>query len=391
MAELKTEAGLRVAVFSDSYRPYLSGVVRSLDTFLPHLRARGVETYLFAPRYPGAEEEEGLFRFFSLPAPRGGGFRIALPLSLRLVSTVRRLSPRIVHLHSPFLLGRAGRKVGRKLGIPVIMTYHTYYHFYSHYFPLLEKRSEELVLRYTLSFASSCDVVVAPSETLARFLRSHELRVPVWVIPTGIEPGEWRGGNPSWLRERGVAGSPVLLYVGRLALEKNLFLLLDVFRLIKPLFPEASLVLAGDGPLRSHLQSLAFRAGLSSSLHFLGRVEPGELRHVYASADLLVFPSTTETQGLVLLEAMAAGLPVVAARAGGAVDVVEDGRNGFLSPPEAGEMARRVSLLLSRPELRLSFATEGMKTAESFSASRQADRLLELYRELAAAAVPGRP
>jgi len=382
---------MRVAVFADSYRPYLSGVVRSLETFLPRLRERGVESHVFAPHYPGVKREEGVYRFFSLPAPAGGGFRVALPLSPRLLPTLRRVGPRLVHLHSPFMLGRAGRKAGRRLGLPVIFTYHTFYHLYTHYtplalyLPLLERKAEKTVLRYTISFASSCDAVIAPSESLARFLRSSGLDVPIHVIPTGIEPAFFRGGNPSWLQERGVDFSPVLLYVGRLGWEKNVHLTLEVLRQVKETFPSAGLVLAGGGPLLPRLRSLARRMGLGRSVCFLGRVAPEELKHLFASSQVLVFPSTTETQGLVLLEALAAGIPVVAARAPGAVDVIEDGRNGLLSPPEAGEMARRVVLLLSRPELGLSLAGEGKKTAEEFSASRQAEKLHEVYRELARA------
>ncbi|MFO7171402.1 MAG: glycosyltransferase family 4 protein [Bacillota bacterium] len=376
---------MRVAVFTDSYEPYVSGVVRSIQTFARELAALGCETFIFAPAYPGHRQGgPTLFRFASLPAPTHPQFRLAIPLSWRLGRTLRELRCDLVHVHSPFLMGMLGAHYARRLGLPLVFTFHTFYHQYVHYAPLPRWLTEPLTTRWVRDFAARCDLVVAPSTAVASYLRGLGVEVPVEVIPTGVDVQKFSSGRRGWLRKRLGLGPevPVALYAGRLGREKNLDLLLDAFRLVEERCPDCRLALAGDGPLRPHLEARVADLGLGGRVHFLGAVPPEAMADCYAGADLFVFASTTETQGLVILEAMAAGLPVVAVAGPGVEDVVTSGSDGLLVPPAAPVMAEAMVRLLTDPARRQGMAAAARAKAAAYSAGAMAGRLAAAYRRL---------
>lgn len=380
----ETAVPLRLGVFTESWKPYMSGVVRSIDSFAAALRALGHRVFIFAPSYPGhRRREENVFRFFSVPAPTNPDFRLSIPLSPRLGVTAARLGLDVVHVHSPFLMGQLGMRLARRQRLPLVFTFHTLYHHYTHYVPLPPPLTRWAAIRWTREFSNGCDLVIVPTAGVRDFLRRHGVRVPVEVLPTGIDPGRFRRGDGGWLRRRyGLGAGPVLLYVGRLGREKNLELLLRAFRRVRAERPDCRLVLVGDGPYEGELRAEAARLGVADGVAFTGRFGDQELAHAYAGADLFVFPSVTETQGIVLLEAQAAGLPVVTVRALGTADMVADGREGLVCDPAPEALAQAVLRLLDDPGLRAAMGAAARARADALTIPRLARRLEELYREL---------
>lgn len=375
---------MRIGLFTDSYRPYVSGVVRSIETFTAELSGLGHEVFIFAPAYPDHGRREGnVFRFLSLPAPVRNGFRLGVPLSLRVRGTVAALGLDLIHAHSPFLMGHLGARCARHAGLPLVFTYHTLYHEYAHYVPLLPAVARGVALRWSLAFCNRSDLVIAPSPSIRTFLRTHQVRTPIEVVPTGIFPERFRGRDPGWLRRRfALPEGPVLLYGGRLAREKSLPYLLRAFSRLREAVPAAHLVLVGDGPIAAELRRLAQDLGIASSVTFTGQMVDEDLYNCYAGADVFVFPSVKETQGIVILEAMAAGLPVVARDAFGTRDVIDEGRDGFLCRGGEEDFARLVARLIKDPVLRREMGRAARRKAERLSARAMARRLAAVYEEL---------
>lgn len=376
---------MRIGVFTDSYRPYVSGVVRSIEMFQTELQALGHQMFIFAPGYPRHFQREGnVFRFLSLPAPSHDEFRLALPFSLRLGGTVQSLGLDVIHTHSPFLMGRLGARAAKLHRLPLVFTYHTFYHRYVHYVPMGRSISEGLVTAWTRNYCNQCDAVIAPTPSVHDFLARLGVEVPVKVIPTGIYPERFQGGDPSWLRRAfAVAdGQPVLLFCGRLAKEKNIGFLLRSFRSLVGRLPESVLVIVGDGPAAAEVKALAETMGVAGNVRFTGRLADRDICNAYAGADVFVFPSVTETQGLVLAEAMAAGLPVIAVDAPGSRDTIVDGVHGFLCKPQEDSFVQAMERVLQDKDLRRRMAAAARQRAEAFSVRRMARLLADLYQEL---------
>ncbi|MGQ9756344.1 MAG: glycosyltransferase [Desulfotomaculales bacterium] len=377
---------MRVAVFTDSYWPYTSGVVRSISTTIDELAALGCEVFVFAPRYRGVNKEnkEKVFRFLALPSPTNPGYNIAIPFSPRLGLTLKRLRVDLVHTHSPFLLGRLGARHGHSLGLPVVFTYHTLYEEYVHYFPFIRSITRSFTKRICVGFCNRVDLVITPTEIITKHISDMGVRTPIKKLPSGIRLGEFTGGNRRWFRERlGIREEEdVLLYVGRVGREKNLLFLLDAYREIVNAWPKARLVLVGGGPELPTIRSVAEEWGLGDRVILAGPVAPADVRHCYAGADVFVFPSLTETQGLVIVEAKAAGLPAVAVRAFGVTEMIVDGADGFLVDLDREVFAKRVLCLLGNPALRHKMAQNARENALNFSAERMARELMRCYETL---------
>lgn len=381
--------GLGIGVFTDSYRPYTSGVVRSVELFAKHLERLGHRVYVFAPRYPGCPPEEGVFRFLSVPAPTQREFALAIPFSPTLGATVRRLGLDVIHVHSPFLLGRLGASAARRHGLPLVFTYHTLYDKYVHYVPFFPGLTRQVVNLYTRKFCNRCDLVVVPSTAVADLLRQRGVTVPLAVIPTGVELERFHGLDRTWLKSR--FGLPseakILLFVGRLGKEKNVEFLFSAFARLRTLpdLGPLKLVLVGGGNAEERLRRLAKDLGVAEEVVFAGTLPPEEVAKCYAGADLFVFASLTETQGLVLAEAKAAGLPAVAVDAAGVRDTVRHGVDGYLTALSLEEFTARVAELLRNEGLRRAMGEAARRGAEAFAAEATAARLAKEYEKLVTA------
>jgi len=270
---------MRIAMFSDSYYPYISGVTRAIAVAKDTLVKLGNEVTVFCPAYPGVTREEGVHRFASFRAPTNPGYYVAFPVFRNLTAHLHASRPDVVHIHSPFNLGKAGWRAARRLGIPVVFTYHTMYNMYSHYVPVFGRSVSGLVEEAAMRVARSVDAVITPSSALADYLKSRGVSTPIYAIPNGIDVHEFEQGDPAYLRR--VVDIPpkskVVLTCSRLGAEKNVETLLRAFAEARKNV-DAFLVLVGDGPLRGHLESLAQALGVRSSVHFTGSVPPDRAR-----------------------------------------------------------------------------------------------------------------
>ncbi|QUL98450.1 MAG: glycosyltransferase family 4 protein [Candidatus Fermentithermobacillus carboniphilus] len=374
---------MHISMWSDSYYPYVSGVTRSIATSREALKALGHRVSLFCPSYPGTRPEEDIYRLPSFKAPTNPGYYVAIPLRPGLFSTLRAQSPEVIHIHSPFNLGKLGLRFGKRLDVPVVFTYHTMYGMYSHYVPILGRSASRLVELATFKTANQADVLITPSSAIRDYLRENGVKSEVFVIPNGIDVPEFQNGDRGFLRRAfGIPeGVPVVLTCGRLGKEKNLDTLLRSFSIVSQKV-DSVLLLVGDGPERESLKALSVTLGISERVIFAGTVSPGRMPDIYAGADLFLFTSLTDTQGLVIVEAKAAGLPAVAVAALGVKDMVEDQVDGFLCRNEPEEIAERVIFLLENPSLLRKMKENAKKAALRFSKEETARKLLECYKSV---------
>ncbi|HEU4440161.1 MAG TPA: glycosyltransferase [Methylomirabilota bacterium] len=379
---------MRVGLFTNNYLPFRGGVTTAVETLREGLEALGHRAFVFAPAAQHPHPDPSfVFRYPSIPAPTYPGFSLAVPVSRRLGRLARRLDLDLVHVHHPFLLGVTGRRLARRLRRPLVFTYHTRYEKYAHYVPLPQRLVRGLAVRLACRFADSADLVVAPSDHVADTLRQRGVRAPVSVIPTGVDLDVFSPGSCARARRR--LGLPaeglICLYTGRLDREKSLERVLDAFESVAAAVSGASLHLVGKG---SHAHALERRAAAGRATRrivFHGGLAREVLPDYYRAADLFLFASETETQGLVLAEAHACALPAVAVRASGVDEVVADGETGVLTKPEPGEMADVVIGLLLDPERRAAMGQAARRLAEArFSATRQLEAMIGHYDGLLA-------
>jgi 1,2-diacylglycerol 3-alpha-glucosyltransferase len=371
---------LRVGFFTEIYRPVVNGVVASVEGLADGLRGRGHLVYCFAPRMPGYVEADGpVFRMPSLPLPMRTPYRLTLPFVSRRNrnEVIKRLS--LVHVHSPFVTGWMGLRYARRYGMPIVFTYHTQLEAYAHYVPFEPNATRFAAVQLTRTFANLTDAVVVPTSAMAHRLGELRVRARIEIVPTGIDVARFAAGRrDETLRTRlGVApGDRLLLSVGRLAKEKNVELLLRALALTHD--ASLKLMVAGDGPLRHDLESLARQCDLAGRVRFLGPVARDELPDLYASADAFVMPSTTETQGLVLAEALAAGAYIIAADCAPNRDVLA-GAGNLVTPTVAAFAAafRGVSV---QPEPQVAAAAR--HAAQRYALDAQLDGILALYASL---------
>jgi glycosyltransferase involved in cell wall biosynthesis len=366
---------MRIAIFTEVFLPKIDGITNRLRHTLEGLRSDGHEVLLFAPD-TAVPEHAGfpVVRIPGVPFPPYPGLRISAP-DPRIALELRRFAPQVVHAVGPCCLGIFGIVAARALRLPIVASYHTDLPGYLPDFGLGWARP--LVWPAIRAVHNAAHVNLCPSRHTRRELLEHGIE----------EVGVWRGGVDTELfhpakrslamRMRlagGVPDGPVLLYVGRLSPEKNLAALRPVLEAL----PEARLALVGDGPDRARLERLF----AERRVVFTGFLRGDELARAFASADVFVMPSATETLGFVVLEAMSSGLPVVAARAGGIPDLVTDGENGRLvDPGDTGAWIDAVGELLRDPLRRGFLAQQARKGAEACGWRGETRRLVLEYRK----------
>ncbi len=377
---------MKIGIFTDSFRPYTSGVVRSIELFSREYTTLGHEVYIFGPDYPllHPPKETGVFRFLSVPWPINPDFALPIPFSSQLGSTIKKIGLDIIHAQSPFLLGRLGARAARRHKLPLVFTFHTLYDQYVHYFPVAEETSKQVVQGIARNFCNRCNMVVAPSQLVINYLRRIGVEAPAVNIPTGVDLDEFKELNPNWLKENHDVGEDekALLFVGRLGKEKNVVFLMKAFLKVQEKFPETRLVLVGKGPEEDYLRKMSREMGISERVIFTGVLSRQDIVHCYASANLFVFPSVTETQGLVIGEAKATGLPVVAVRAFGPAEIVSHDEDGLLTDPSIPAFSEAIISLLEDEEKYKKMSKQALKNAELVSSRYCAERMLEVYQDL---------
>jgi glycosyltransferase involved in cell wall biosynthesis len=394
---------LRVLFISDVYFPRVNGVSTSIRTFRQDLANCGVDTQLVAPSYDDARgsgaadtgtaaaDETGLLRVPAARVPfdpedRRMGWRALR----RTIDALPGDGFDLAHIHTPFIAHYAGVRFARRARIPCVATYHTFFEEYlHHYMPLLPHGLSRLLARsFTRAQCAQVQALIAPSEPMREVLGEYGVATPIHVLPTGLAADRFRAGDGAAFRAAAGIGleRPLVTYIGRVAHEKNIGFLIEMFREVLKSLPQALLVIAGEGPARESLRARVAALGLAAQVHFAGYLDrDSALLDCYAAADVFVFASRTETQGLVLLEAMAQGAPVVSTAELGTRSILVPGSGALVVPEERAAFAAAVVRVLSDPGLREGMAARGRAYARTWSSAAMARRLAEIYRELRAA------
>jgi 1,2-diacylglycerol 3-alpha-glucosyltransferase len=379
---------LHIAFFTNTYLPIVSGVVRSVESFREALTKQGHNVFIFAQSNDEYEDKDPfIFRYPSFPLPIQTDVPAIIPVSPFVEQLLHFLKPDVIHTHHPFLLGQTAARRAEEFSVPLVFTFHTQYTEYTHYFPLPQDIIQEFlkgaVQNWLKEFMQRCQHIVIPSESMKEILvNRYGLRDMFTVIPTGIKLEPYRLADGKALRTReGWQDDKVLVSTGRLATEKNWPTLLQAARKVHRDHPDMRLVIIGDGPEKSELQELAAELGIAERVTFTGELLFADIPAYLKAADLFMFASVTETQGLVTMEAMAAGLPVVAVDASGTRDIVEDGKHGFLVPDDPDALADSVNRLLASPEKMKKFQRNALKKAKTFDMENCAKQLIKVYEQ----------
>ena len=381
---------MHVLMLSDVYFPRINGVSTSMQTFRQELGEHGVRLTVAAPEYPGHVETDGIERIASRQVPLDPEDRLMTRAGLKAFS--RRLASAdfsLVHVQTPFAAHYAGIKLARKRGVPVIATYHTHFEEYLfHYLPIVPRGAlRGLARRAARGQCNALDGIVVPSQAMAGTLRDYGVTTPLHVIPTGLPESQFIRGDGQRFRTAHDIGAErkIALYVGRAAFEKNIGFLLEVADLARRQRPDLLLVIAGEGPALEQLQRQVKQLALEDHVRFVGYLPRDTgLRDCYAAADVFTFASRTETQGLVLLEALAVGLPVLALPALGAGEIVGPQRGAVAAIDDPVAFAGQLVALLDQPARLAELGREGIAFAREWDAASQAARLADLYRQLIA-------
>jgi len=373
---------MRIGLFSDAYLPEISGVTTVVSWLKQELERLGHEVYVYVPAYEGVrDKEERIYRFRSHRFIFHSASRVALPYNRRATRTFKHLD--IIHSHTPFSLGLVALGAALRYHIPHVHTYHTHLVQYRHYLPFPLRPPKKTTEEVAAAFCNRCTVVTAPSTPIKEELLSYGVHRPIYVLPFGVNLSLFQK-EPVWdpRKELNVADKAHLyLYAGRLAVEKNLPFLIRSFRRILAADRSAVLVIAGDGPRRRALERLVQEEGITDAVRFAGFLDHPRLVDLYKQADLFLFSSKTETEGLVLVEAMAGGTPPVAIGELGVLDVVQDGRNGVLVPEDEEAFARAAVELMNDPDRYARLRAGALKRAEELSVKNATRKLVGIFEE----------
>ncbi len=312
-------------MFTNTFLPHVGGVARSVDTLCNGLRQRGHKVLVIAPTFRGHEYDmPGVLRVPALKHMGNSDYSMPIPLSRSIQDEIDAFGPDIVHSHHPFLLGHTASRIAATCGVPLVYTYHTRYDIYVKQFVESQRLWPDLARNLANGYANLADAVIAPSRSMKDLLLRQGVRSPMTVIPTGIDVDRFAGGARGELRGKlGLRDDEFVVgHLGRLTAEKNLeFLFAAAVRFLED-NPKAHFVFAGDGPMRAEMATRIAHSPARRRLHFLGAIEGDDVVAFYAAIDVFAFASKSETQGLVVAEALAAGAPVVALDASGVRDAL---------------------------------------------------------------------
>lgn len=370
---------MRIAIFSDCYFPTINGVVTSIKLQLEALRELGHVVDLYCPRYAKPfEDDEFTYRLSAFPFPFHKAEQVTLPWPPSVMKRFWSEPYDVVHLQTPFNLGMMGLTAAWWRGIPRVFHHHTLWEEYVDYLPIPKKATQTASIAVCRWLAMRCQGVISPSNQVKERFAAQGVTCPIDVIPTGIRGADFQNGTP---RPELEEGDEVCLYIGRLAHEKSLDVVVRTFAGIHEKRPRTRFWLVGDGPARAALEQQVSELGLKGATRFFGFVDRSTLKDFVASARVFLFASQTETQGLVLLEAQAGGLPVVAVRASGVDEAVDPGVTGFMVEPgdESGMIASGLRLL-EDPELYKEFSKAAEIWSAEFSIEQMGAALVNTYR-----------
>ncbi len=380
---------MNILMFTNTFTPHVGGVARSVQQFASEYRMRGHRVLIVAPEFtPHIDDEIDVVRFPALQQFNGSDFSVAVPIPGFLNAVVHDFQPDIVHTHHPFVLGDTAQRFAAKYDVPIVFTHHTQYEKYTHYVPGDSPLMQRFAVELAVGYCNLCDAVIAPSATIRDRLIQQGVDVPIEEIPTGVDTMAFgQGDGAAARRTYGIpANRFVIGHVGRLAPEKGLeFLAAAVSRFVVD-HHDACFLVAGSGPSEQTIKAAFSANGISDRLVLAGQLEREQLADAYAAMDVFAFASQSETQGMVLTEAMAAGIPVVAVDAAGVREVLRSMQNGIaLTREDTALFAQALLTIAAMSPKNYDFLAKGARrTADKFSITSTTDAALNLYERLIA-------
>lgn len=373
---------LRIAIFSDSALPILNGVSVSIDALVRGLRSAGHSVHVYTAAAPGYKDSDpNTYRFWAMETPWTKGYPLVGPFIHGILHEFRKHTYDVIHTHTPFTVGFIGLRWAESHEIPIVSTYHTLYDRYAHYIPYFPRRYVRFkIAKHTNFYYNSVSQVIVPSEAAKKWLRRHAVETPIEVIPTGAPDRQMIDRSEARSRLGIHPVERVMLYVGRIAKEKNLGTLFEMAALAMREEPSLRLILVGDGPYRDEAREMARSLGIGDKVRFAGFVPRAEVDQYYAASDLFVFSSITETQGLVLQEAMTYGIPAVAVVGGGASETIEQGVNGYTVKNDPAEFADTVMDVLRSDSLYARLSQGAVQTVRERGSEAMVQSVVEVYR-----------
>ena len=374
---------MNIAFFTDTYLPQINGVVTSIEIFRETLELKGHKVYIFAPYIGKHEKEENVFRFQSAKFMFQPEYRISFPFSRKL-AIFPKLKIDVIHSHTPFTMGLLAVFLAKKYDLPLVHTYHTMFSEYVHYLPIPNDYGRNFAIWASKSYCNSNHLVIAPAQEIKDELLNYNVTSPIEVIPTGIILTDVHKINEQAIIDKYKIDKNLkyITTIARLGKEKNIPFLLKSFQLINSKMPETRLIIMGDGPEKKNLVKEAERLGISDKVVFTGYIERADIFPLLKLSKLFIFASKTETQGLVILEALSMKVPVVAVNAMGVSSVLTDGIGGYLVEETEDVFAQTSLKILSDTQLYLKKSAEAYEKACSLSANKMTRLLINCYLSL---------
>lgn len=390
---------MNIGIFTDTYTPQINGVVVSIETLVKGLRDRGHNVYIFTAKDPKLKElpedkihDEYAYRLPSIPVPFSPEHRLAVGYYRKLYKKVKDLNLDVIHTHTEFSLGILGEIMGKKLNIPVIHTYHTMWSDYAHYITHIKNEKintpvSTVIEKFSKTFCNKANAIIVPSQKTKDALISYGVKKPIIIIPTGfnLKPFREKLSRIELMKLRKDVGlkssDKVILFIGRVAEEKSIDVIIKQFSSVKNQVPNSKLLIIGDGPARNDLENLAKKLKLNDSVIFAGKRPYELISKFYKLGDVFVNASTTETQGLTFVEAMAANIPVVAKNDRNLKGVIKDGYSGSLFDNDS-EFAERVIEMLTDKVYRARIIKNAENIADTYSVDAFISKVEVAYQSL---------
>ena len=377
---------MNILIMTNTYKPLVGGLERSVSNFTKEFREAGHRVIIVAPEFPDMKPEKDVIRVPAMKNFNGSDFSVQLPIQGTLAEALGDFSPHIVHSQHPFLIGDTALKIASKYNVPLVFTHHSLYEENVHYMPGNEEALKRFMIELSTGYANLADHVFAPSESIMLMMKERGVTTAVDVVPTGIYTEQFSRGSGKTFRKKLNISADVFVvgHVGRLASEKNLeFVTRAVAKFLKK-EPKAHFLIGGTGPSEESIKEIMTKEGVSDRLHLAGMLKGKDLVNAYHAMDVFVFASQSETQGLVVTEAMAAGIPVIAVDAPGVREVVKDSVNGRLLMNENIEdFVSALVWLKKQPVARIKKIKKACKeTAQNFLMKDCAQRALKIYVSL---------
>jgi len=381
---------MRIAFFTNCYKPLVNGVVTSISSLKEAYERKGHEVFIFAPRVEDyLDQEKNVFRYRSVNLTSKVKYPLPIPLSFRAKKVITEFNPDIVHFHHPFLLSLPAIMYGRKLGIPKILTIHTQYEQYAYYVsPVPERVTHEAIKMIISNLAYKTDCITTPSASMKKIIENYGIKNRIEVIPNAIHLISFKEDDElkrTEIRKKYnlKENDKIILFVGRVASEKSIDRIIKALAIIKKRNTDKEkLLIVGNGPAMDELKQLARTLKVEEDVIFAGTISYEEIQHYYKMAYVFTIASTTETFGIVTIEALASGVPVVAVKAPGAADILTDAVDGLLVDDNVEKIANALEKIIKEPELREKLSRGALKTSEKYSINTISEVMLNLYREV---------